>query len=102
MIYAGSSEYKDYPANFGLAYSNDLINWTKYADNPIFHRGEKGNWDEGGIWFGTINKINNLYYMWYEGFGGGISRENEYGQGGKSQIGLAIYEGTFFTDIIII
>lgn len=91
MFYCGSDKFSDYPANAGLATSTDLIHWQKHPA-PVFSRGPEGAWDEGAIWFTTVERINGIYYLWYEGYGGGDARTVEYGsylQGGKSQIGLA-------------
>lgn len=99
MIYCGSDRHKDYPFNAGLATSKDLIRWEKYSGNPIFSRGEEGQWDEGAIWFTTVEKIGGMYYMWYEGYGGGTARTEAYGsylKGGKSQIGLATMGALWF------
>ncbi|MDZ7340818.1 MAG: hypothetical protein ONB27_05630 [candidate division KSB1 bacterium] len=99
MIYCGSDRYDDYPAHAGLATSEDLIHWEKYHGNPIFARGEAGEWDEGAIWFTTVEKINGIYYLWYEGYGGGSARWEAYGSylnGGKSQVGLATLEADYF------
>jgi predicted GH43/DUF377 family glycosyl hydrolase len=99
MIYCGSDRNKDYPFNAGLATSIDLVHWTKYPGNPIFSRGDAGQWDEGAIWFTTVEKINGRYYMWYEGYGGGTSRTESYGsylKGGKSQVGLAVLDAPYF------
>lgn len=99
MIYCGSDRNKDYPFHAGLATSKDLVNWTKYARNPIFSRGEEGGWDEGAIWFTTVEKIKGRYYMWYEGYGGGTSRTKPYGsylRGGKSQVGMATLDAPYF------
>jgi predicted GH43/DUF377 family glycosyl hydrolase len=99
MIYCGSGHNVDYPWNAGLATSRDLIHWEKYPGNPIFSRGEKGTWDEGAIWFTTVEKIDGRYYMWYEGYGGGTSRTEAYGsylKGGKSQVGMATLDAPFF------
>lgn len=99
MVYGGSDQNKDYPFHAGLATSADLIHWKKYAANPIFSRGEEGQWDEGAIWFTTVEKINGRYYMWYEGYGGGTARTVPYGsylKGGKSQIGMATMEAPHF------
>jgi predicted GH43/DUF377 family glycosyl hydrolase len=93
MFYCGSDRFSDYPAHAGLATSTDLVHWQKDARNPLFSRGHEGDWDEGAIWFTTVEKIGDRYYLWYEGYGGGDSRNKEYGSyllGGKSQIGLAI------------
>ncbi len=99
MVYCGSSRYDDYPHDAGLAVSNDLVHWTKYTGNPIFSRGAEGEWDEGAIWFTTVAPVNGRYYMWYEGYGGGTSRTEPYGsylQEGRSQIGLAILDASYF------
>lgn len=99
MIYCGSDRYDDYPWHAGLATSYNLIHWEKYLNNPIFSRGEEGQWDEGAIWFTTVEKINGIYYLWYEGYGGGTARWEPYGtylKGGKSQVGLAILEAGHF------
>jgi predicted GH43/DUF377 family glycosyl hydrolase len=99
MIYCGSDRYDDYPWYAGLATSRDLIHWKKCEGNPIFSRGEVGKWDEGAIWFTTVEKINGIYYLWYEGYGGGTSRLEPYGtylKGAKSQVGLATLEADYF------
>ena len=92
MFYCGSDRFSDYPAHAGYATSTDLIHWHKHPQ-PVFSRGPEHSWDEGAIWFTTVEKIRDKYYLWYEGYGGGEAREKEYGsylQGGKSQIGLAV------------
>ena len=99
MLYCGSDINKDYPYHAGLATSTDLVQWTKYPRNPVFSRGEEGAWDEGAIWFTTVEKMNGVYYMWYEGYGGGTSRTVPYGsylKGGKSQVGMATMRAPYF------
>ena len=99
MVYCGSDRNKDYPFHAGLATSRDLIHWTKFPGNPIFERGAAGEWDEGAIWFTTVEKIKGRYYMWYEGYGGGTARTEPYGsylKGGKSQVGMATMEAPYF------
>jgi predicted GH43/DUF377 family glycosyl hydrolase len=99
MVYCGSDRNKDYPFHAGLATSTDLIHWTKYEANPIFSRGNVGEWDEGAIWFTTVERIDGRYYMWYEGYGGGTSRTVPYGdylRGGKSQVGMATLDAPYF------
>ncbi len=98
-LYCGSDRWKDYPANAGLAVSRDLSSWIKYGGNPVFSRGEKGAWDEGAIWFTTVERINGRYWLWYEGYGGGEARDKEYGsylKGGRSQVGLAVLDAPYF------
>jgi beta-1,2-mannobiose phosphorylase / 1,2-beta-oligomannan phosphorylase len=99
MLYCGSDLNKDYPFHAGLATSDDLVHWTKYGGNPVFSRGEAGSWDEGAIWFTTVEKIRGRYYLWYEGYGGGTARTEPYGsylKGGRSQVGLAILDAPYF------
>ncbi len=90
MFYAGDDKYRDYPAYFGLAFSYDLIHWYRSTQNPVFSRGKKGAWDDGGVWFPEVFPHNKKLYLYYEGWGGGESHEKEYGPGGHSQIGLAV------------
>ena len=89
MIYCGDDRYLDYPPFFGLAFSYDLVNWYRSSQNPVFSRGAKGAWDDGGIWFGEAFPYKDKWYLYYEGWGGGESHEKEYGPGGRSQIGMA-------------
>jgi len=99
MMYCGSDRYDDYPWYAGLATSRDLVNWKKYKYNPVFSRGEKGEWDEGAIWFTTVERIKGTYYLWYEGYGGGTARTEPYGsylKGGRSQIGMASLKAEYF------
>ncbi len=99
MMYCGSDRNDDYPFHAGLATSRDLVNWEKYAGNPVFERGPEGTWDEGAIWFTTVEKVNGIYCLWYEGYGGGTSRTEPYGsylKGGKSQVGLATMAAEYF------
>lgn len=77
MTYAGDNESKDYPYRFGHAFSRDLLNWERYAENPVFRTATTG-WDSAAIWFGEVFKHEDKYYMFYEG----TDRS-------KSQIGLA-------------
>ncbi len=92
MMYAGDNMYHDYPPFFGLAFSYDMVHWMKGTQNPVFSRGEKGEWDDGGIWFAQVFEYNCKWFLWYEGWGGGESHEKEYGPGGHSQIGMATGE----------
>jgi predicted GH43/DUF377 family glycosyl hydrolase len=99
MVYCGSDRFNDYPWDAGLATSRDLLTWEKYSGNPIFSRGNEGAWDEGAIWFTTVEKVGNTYYMWYEGYGGGTARTEQYGTyltQGRSQIGLATLRADSF------
>jgi len=110
MVYGGCDRYYDYPGAFGLARSKNLLDWERYPGNPIFKRGEAGTWDEGAVWFATVYKHGETYFLWYEGAGCGIRlstpqaklasqdcRDQDYGGYGKtsfSQIGMAVFEGS--------
>lgn len=99
MVYCGSDRYNDYPWDAGLATSRDLVVWEKYEGNPIFSRGPEGAWDEGAIWFTTVEKVGDTYYLWYEGYGGGTARTEPYGTyltQGRSQVGLATLKADYF------
>lgn len=93
MVYQCSARHMDYPERFHVAWSEDLLHWTK-VDNPrpFFERGQAGQWDEGAIWYGEVFEYRNTLYMYYEGWGSGrpgYDREKPYVAGGRSQTGLA-------------
>jgi hypothetical protein len=106
MTYGGSPTCPDYPEGIGLARSTDLINWTRYPNNPILLRGPAGGWDEAALWSGTMLHVNNLYYIWYEAAGSnagaGSTNSNSardscyggYGSTSWSQVGLATAAST--------
>ena len=74
MAYAGDAEEKDYPTNFGFAFSKDLKKWKRYQDNPVFSSGAADSWESKAIWYPEILKVNDTYYMWYEGYNGKCSQ----------------------------
>jgi beta-1,2-mannobiose phosphorylase / 1,2-beta-oligomannan phosphorylase len=99
LLYCGSDRNADYPFHAGLATSTDLRHWEKYPGNPVFERGAEGAWDEGAIWFTTVERIGGRYHLWYEGYGGGTARTEAYGsylRGGRSQVGLATMDAPYF------
>ena len=53
----------------GMAYSYDGINWTKSLANPIFTKGDIGDWD--GTWIESpailYNESTDELQMWYNG-----------------------------------
>jgi len=92
MTYQGSRRHFDFPNRFHIAYSDDLIHWTK-VDNEqaLFIRGDYGKWDQGGIWYGEIFESGDHLYLYYEGWGidGPVdNRDVPYFPGG-SQTGVA-------------
>ncbi len=83
MAYAGDDKEKDYPLNFGIAFSSDLRTWKRFPGNPVFSCGPAGSWESRAIWFPEILKLNGKYYLWYEG-----------NDGKRSQVGLAMSDST--------
>ena len=98
LLYGGTPQ-RDYPDHFGLARSRDLVHWQKHPE-PVFQRGDAGQWDDGGIWIGDIARVGDTYYLWYEGRGAGIDRNREYAPGGYSQIGLATMVAEDFARLV--
>ena len=79
MLYAG---YDGTYEAVGLAFSPDLMHWTKYPSNPVFTRAVSG-WDGGGVKMGSVWYENGLFYLFYIG-------HNQTGmEGGTNQMGLA-------------
>ena len=102
MVYQGSAVHFDFPDRFHVAYSDDLLNWTKVDnDLPFFKRGQAGTWDQGGIWFGEVVEYQDQLYMFYEGWGcvGEVpDRDEEYFAGGNSSTGFATVSKADFLD----
>lgn len=101
MTYVGSAEHQDYGFAMGLARSRDLLTWERYPLNPIFQRAEGATWDNAALWFGTLFRKGDTYYLYYEGGGGPevVNRDENYAGYGKtafSQIGLATYTGEWW------
>jgi hypothetical protein len=70
MVYQGSAVHFDFPDRFHVAYSDDLIHWTKVSNRqPFFTRGQEGKWDQGGIWYGSLFEYKDNLYLYYEGWG---------------------------------
>lgn len=100
MVYQGSARHFDFPDRFHVAYSDDLLTWTKVSNRvPFFTRGEADTWDQGAIWFGEVFEHNNTLYMYYEGWGkvGPVANRDEpYFGGGYSSTGVAKVSKTKF------
>ena len=67
-------------SRFGYATSPDGINWTKYADNPVFDVGSPSSWDESMVLLAGMIHEAGSYKMWYTG----------QDSSGTGRIGLAI------------
>ena len=79
MLYQGWSEGSG-PRIFGLAESEDGMQWTKYETNPVMT--PFGVWDQRGYECGSLLKIEGKYWLYYTGIGAD----------GKARIGLATSE----------
>lgn len=54
---------------FGMAYSNDGINWVKDQSNPFFRREQtSNNWAAGKIAYPSAIKVNNELRIYYSGY----------------------------------
>lgn len=89
MLYQGWEEGSGWrgrgsPRKFGLAMSEDGINWEKHKDNPVLLPTE-GSFDELGFEAGCLLKVGDEYWLYYSGFAAD----------GKLRIGLA-----FSSDLI--
>lgn len=93
MLYQVSNSHFDYPERFHVAYSYDLLNWTKVNNSqPLMTRGNIGEWDQGGIWTGSVIEHNGNLYLYYEGWGSfnmDYNRDDVYYSGGNSRAGVA-------------
>jgi pimeloyl-ACP methyl ester carboxylesterase len=54
--------------------------WQKYSNNPILTEGT-ALWDSYYVRSPNVNKINNIYRMWYEGDGGNGGYQSDNGIG---------------------
>ncbi|OFX56552.1 MAG: hypothetical protein A2046_09695, partial [Bacteroidetes bacterium GWA2_30_7] len=71
MYYYGDTiqQFAAISSAIGVATSNDGINWYKHPNNPIFTKGNVGEWD--GSWVESTNvnfdTVTGEYKMWYNG-----------------------------------
>lgn len=92
IAYQGMSIRNDFPDRFHVAYSDDLLHWTKVKnDQPLYGRGSAGEWDQGGMWCPEIIEHDGMLYLYYEGWGykGHVKDRNAPYFGGNSSIGVA-------------
>ena len=67
LFYHGFSDGKD---RGGVAYSTNLLNWTKEANNPILDNGPASSWDsEKAAPSDVYSSATNLW-VFYEGYNG--------------------------------
>lgn len=93
IAYQAGVNNPDFPIRFHVAYSDDMLHWTKVQNpQPFYARGARGTWDQGAIWAPAIFEYGDSLYMYYEGWGreGYIpNRDRQYFLPGHSQVGIA-------------
>lgn len=93
IAYQAGVNNPDFPVRFHVAYSDDLLHWTKVQNSqPFFARGARGEWDQGAIWAPAIFEYGDTLYMYYEGWGreGYVpNRDRQYFLPAHSQVGIA-------------
>ncbi len=72
LYYYGDSawQFSAVSSAMGVAHSPDGINWTKDVNNPIFTKGNAGDWDGTWVESPAVVYDNNStvpYKMWYNG-----------------------------------
>lgn len=72
-IYGGSSYLADEPDYFGLARSQDMVQWEFHPGNPVFGCGPKGAPDGGAMWFPALHFAGDSFVLLYEGSPGKYS-----------------------------
>lgn len=50
-----------------VLYSDDLIHWEPHQRNPVFGPETLDNWDAVHVRPRSLNKIGDVWYLWYEG-----------------------------------
>lgn len=65
-----TSQSPEVSSAYGVATSPDGINWTKYASNPVFTKGNPSDWDEKWVESPAViyDSVTTSFYMWYNGF----------------------------------
>lgn len=56
------------PGSMHLASSADLLNWTPWIGNPLLTP-TSGGWDQDGLWTPSFVRLNDKYYVYYQGNG---------------------------------
>jgi len=65
MWYSGGVGAMDH--GIGYATSSDGINWTRDADNPIFHKDDGVDWRDERTYCPAVLKDESAYKMWFTG-----------------------------------
>ena len=71
MFYAGYTKVRsgDWPGGDRgfLLYSDNLVDWREDECNPVFGPETIDNWDAVHVRPRSLNRINDTWYLWYEG-----------------------------------
>lgn len=67
MLYTGKRIGRAINHRIGLATSNNLKDWSKNKENPVFSEGKEDNWDSDFVAHGYVYRENGLFYMLYDG-----------------------------------
>ncbi|HBS85780.1 MAG: hypothetical protein A2W91_13235 [Bacteroidetes bacterium GWF2_38_335] len=71
LYYYGDTaqQFAGISSSIGMAFSADGIHWIKHPANPVFTKGEPGEWDCTWVESPALeyNGISGEYYMWYNG-----------------------------------
>jgi len=72
VVWNGSEYIMYYSARgdeyqIGAATSTDLLNWTRYASNPVLERGAANEFDRRGVYWPEVVFDGSTYHMYYPG-----------------------------------
>ncbi len=73
MFYLGSNDTA--VAQIGVATSTDLVTWTPYSGNPVFHFGAPGSWDGQSVASPSVVRNGTSWVMYYGGLSNGTQPE---------------------------
>ena len=72
-----------------LLYSDDLVNWHPDSRNPVFGPETVDNWDGVHVRPRSLNRIGDMWYLWYEGCNTWKPKGNLSHHGWWDTVGLA-------------
>jgi hypothetical protein len=68
MLYTGFPDRPPYGDQGGLAFSDDLLVWSRYGGNPVLrHDPDADNWDSAHRRPRSLDLIDGVWYLLYEG-----------------------------------
>lgn len=75
LFYNAKNKKSNWREQIGVATSQDLVHWEKYAGNPIVKTGGEGSWDSRFVADPWVIPIQGDWHMFYYGFDGTYARE---------------------------